>query len=112
MIEDTIKNYLDYHLSAPVYTSVPKDKPDEYFVMDKTGGGIDNKIRQANITVQSYARSKYKAAALIEEANAAMMDGLITLDEVSDVQMNGSYDYTDTTIKKPRYQSVFVVTHY
>lgn len=112
MIEDTIKNYLDYHLSAPVYISVPKDKPDEYFVMEKTGGGISEKIRQANITVQSYAKTMYKAASLIEEANAAMLDGLISLDQISDVQMNGSYNYTDTTTKKPRYQSVFVVTHY
>lgn len=112
MIEDTIKNYLDYNLSAPVYISTPKDKPKEYFVMEKTGGGENNKIRQATITVQAYAESFYKAAAMIEEANAAMMDGLITLDVISEVVLNGSYDYTDTTIKKPRYQSVFVVTHY
>ena len=112
MIEDTIKNYLDYHLSAPVYISTPKDKPEEYFVLEKTGGGIDNKIRQATITVQAYAKTYYKASLLIDQANAAMLDGLITLDQISDVEMNGSYDYTDTTTKKPRYQSIFVVTHY
>ena len=112
MIEELVKNYLTYHLSAPVYISTPKDKPEEYFVIEKTGGGIDNKIKQATITVQAYAKTYYKASILIDEANAAMLDGLITLDEVSDVYLNGSYDYTDTETKRPRYQSVFVITHY
>lgn len=112
MIEDTIRNYLEYHLSAPVYISTPKDKPEEYFVLEKTGGGIDEKIRQATITVQAYAKTFYKASSMIEEANAAMMDGLISLDQISRVYLNGSYNFTDTTTKKPRYQSVFVITHY
>lgn len=112
MIEELILNYLTYHLSAPVYTSVPADKPEEYFTIEKTGGGINEKIPQATITVQAYAKTKYKASMLISEVNAAMLDGLITLDEVSDVYLNGSYDYTDTETKRPRYQSVFVITHY
>lgn len=112
MIEDVVLNYLKYHLSAPVYISTPEDKPQEYFVLEKTGGGLTNKIKQATITVQAYAGSYYRASQLIDEANAAMLDGLINLDEISEVVLNGSYDYTDTTTKRPRYQSVFVVTHY
>ena len=112
MIEDLVLNYLTYHLSAPVYTSTPQDKPEEYFVLEKTGGNLENKIDQATITVQAYAGSKYRASQLINNANAAMIDGLITLDEISNVYLNGSYDYTDTTTKRPRYQSVFVITHY
>lgn len=114
MIEETVFNYLNYHLSAPVYISKPKNTGTvkEFFLLEKTGTGLNNKISQATFALQSYASSKYRAAALMEEAKAAMLDGLITLDVISNVELNGGGDFTDTTKKEPRYQSVFVVTHY
>lgn len=112
MIEETVLNYLKYHISAPVYCNVPSSKDDEYVVIEKTGGSIENKVKQSTIAIQSYGKSRYRACALNEEVIAAMADGLITLDEISDVVVNGSANFTDTTTKKPRYQTVFVITHY
>lgn len=112
MIEETILNYLNYHLSAPVYINAPKNKPEEYFLLEKTGGSLPNKINKATIVLQAYGKSYYRASELINEANTAMLEGLVTLDSISEVEINSSYNFTDTTRKEPRYQSVYVVTHY
>ena len=112
MIEETVLNYLKYHMSVPVYGMEPQKKDPEYVVIEKTGGSIENKIKESTIAIQSYGTSKYRACALMEEVIAAMTDGLITLDDISEVVVNGSSDFTDTTTKRPRYQSIFVITHY
>ncbi len=112
MIEETVLNYLKYHLSVPVYKNEPSKKDDEYVVIEKTGGSITNHVKQSTIVIQSYGISSYRASVLMEEVIAAMTDGLITLDEISEVVVNGSSSFTDTTTKKPRYQTVFIITHY
>lgn len=113
MIEETLINFLNYHLSAPVYTDKPKeDIPDEYFVFEKTGGSFEDHIHKSTIALQSYAKSRYRASKLIDEANAAMIYELIKLDDISGVEMSGTGSFTDTTTKQHRYQSVFVITHY
>lgn len=113
MIEETLINFLNYHMSAPAYTDKPKkDIPDEYYVFEKTGGSFEDHIHKSTIALQSYAQSRYRAAQLIEDANAAMIYELIKLDDISGVEMSGSGSFTDTTTKQHRYQSVFVITHY
>lgn len=112
MIEETVLNYLKYHLSVPVYCNEPSTKDPEYVVIEKTGGNIENKIKESTIAIQSYGKTKYRACALMEEVIATMTDGLIALDDISEVVVNGSSDFTDTTTKRPRYQSIFIITHY
>lgn len=112
MIEETVFNYLKYHLSVPVYTNEPEKKDPEYVVLEKTGGNITNKITESTIAIQCYGKTKYRACALMEEVITTMTDGLITLDDISEVVVNGSSDFTDTTTKRPRYQSIFIITHY
>lgn len=113
MIEETLINFLNYHMSAPAFTDKPKkDIPDEYFVFEKTGGSFKDHINVSNIALQAYAKTRYKASKLIDDANAAMLYELIKRDEISDVEMNSTGSFTDTTTKEYRYQSVFVITHY
>lgn len=113
MIEDILINFLNYHMSAPAYTDKPKkDIPEEYFVLEKTGGDLSDHIGESTIALQAYAPSRYKAAKLIEDANAAILYKLIELDDISGVELNGTGSFTDTTTKGYRYQSVFVITHY
>lgn len=113
MIEEIIRNYLnDDHLSAPVYMEIPKQAPPEYYVMEKTGGSENSRINSSTFALQSYAQSMARAAELGYEAADVMRDGLITLDQISKVSVQGPYDFTDTTKKYYRYQSVCTVTHY
>lgn len=113
MIEETMINFLNYHLSAPVYTDKPqKDIPEEYYLLEKTGGAPRDHINTSNIVLQAFAGSRYRAAQLIEDANAAVLYELIKQDNISGAELNGSGSFTDTATKQYRYQSVFVITHY
>lgn len=111
MIEVTVRDFLSTKLSVPCYLEVPKTPPTDYVVLEKTGSSKDNHIHESTFTMQAYSTSMYKASNLIDVANAALEE-LIELDEVSRVYLNSSYNYTDTTTKKYRYQSVYVITHY
>lgn len=112
MIETVLLNYLNSEeLSATVYMEQPKDKPAAFFVLEKTGGSQTNHINESNFIVQSNAPSLAQAAQMNEEIKAAMLNA-ITLDDISRVELNSNYNYTDSATKQYRYQAVFVITHY
>ena len=109
MIEETVRNHLLTALSVPVYIDVPAEPPESYVVIERTGGSEENKVRYAQVAVQSYAGSRYQAATLHENVLVAM-DGLNDYEESCDV--NAEYDFTDTSTKRYRYQAVFDITYY
>ena len=111
MIEETILDYLSEKIQVMVRLEEELDMPDEYVLVEKTGGGKTNHIRRATIAVQSYADSLYRAMQINEEVKEAMED-IVALDEISRCTLNSDYDYTDTTRKKYRYQAVFDIVHY
>lgn len=112
MIETVLLNYLNgKNLSANVYMEQPANKPSAFFMLEKTGGGQTDHINQSTFTVQSYAQSLASAAVMNEEIKAVMLDA-ITLNEISRVELNSDYNYTDSTTKTYRYQAVYVITHY
>lgn len=111
MIEVTVKDYLEEKLTVPCYMEVPEDPDESYVVIEKTGSSKHNRILKATFAIQSYARTLYEAALLNEEVKEAM-DRIIDLDEISKVELNSDYNYTNTAMKANRYQAVFVVTHY
>lgn len=112
MIEQIIYDYLNSVLEIPVYTEIPKSKPSAYYVIERTGGDVENKIIHSNIVVQSYAKTLFDAVSMNEDVKTKMLDGLISLDSISRVELNSDYNYTDPTVAQYRYQAVFVVTHY
>lgn len=111
-MEEFLRDYLAASLNFPVYLSVPKDPPAKYYVLELTGSSRNNFIWESVFALQSYAQRRSEASDMIKDANKVMMDELIILDDISNVVLNGSYNFTDTTKKIPRYQSVFVITHY
>lgn len=111
MIESTVRDYLLTALSVPVYIDVPSDPPASYVVIERTGGGMEEHIRNAMVAIQSYGGSKAQAAALHEEILAAMPD-LIEQDDISACNLNSEYDFTDTSTKRYRYQAVFDIIYY
>ena len=112
MIEKVLFDYLNTaNLSAIVYMEQPKEKPTAFYTLEKTGGSKYNHVYESNFIVQSNATSLVEAASMNEEIKAAMFNA-ITLDEVSRVELNGDYNYTDSASKTYRYQAVFVIKHY
>lgn len=114
MIEKIIFDYLNSldSLQAKAYTKMPKTMPSKMYLIEKTGSSVENRINTSTIAIKSYGETLFEAMSLNEELKTAMLDGLITLDSISGVNLNSDYNYTDTTTKKDRYQAVFVVTHY
>lgn len=112
MIETVILNYLNNaNLSAKVYMEQPKEKPTAFFILEKTGSSQTNHINESNFAIQSYASSLAQAANMSEEIKNAMHNA-ITLDEISRIELNSEYNFSDPIMKQYRYQAVFVITHY
>lgn len=112
MIEEIIIEYLSGALNVPCYMERPdKDIPTRYVVIEKTGGSMNNHIEDATFAIQAYAGSMYSAAALNESVKRAMLD-IIALDSIASCKLNSNYNYTDTSTKQYRYQSVWDVVFY
>lgn len=112
MIETVLLDYLNNaNLSAKVYMEQPKVKPEAFFILEKSGGGQTDHISESDFIVQSYGRTLYEAACMNEEVKEAMLKAN-TLNEVSAVELNSDYNYTNAESKSYRYQAIFVVTHY
>ena len=82
-----------------------------FFILEKSGGGQTDHISESDFIVQSYGRTLYEAACMNEEIKAVMLRAN-TLNEVSAVELNSDYNYTNAESKSYRYQAIFVVTHY
>jgi hypothetical protein len=111
MIEKSVCDYLNDVMGLPAFWEKPEDMPEEFLIVEKTGGSVSDRIKSATIAIQSYAGSMYRAAE-INEAVISAMENLAELSEVSGVRLNSDYNFTDTTTKQYRYQAVFDITHY
>ena len=111
MIEQIILDYLNA-AGVTSYMEIPEGGGTPPFaIIQKTGGGEENKLRHATIAIQSYGSSMYNAASLNETVISAM-DGLPARPEVASCRLNSDYNFTDTTKKQYRYQAVFDVVYY
>lgn len=111
MIEKTILDYLSERVEVPAYMQVPENQPEAFLVIEKLGGGMENHIFSAVISVEAYGPSLYAAASLNEQVKGAMLYGPLP-NEITRVRLNSDYNYTDPTTKQCRYRAVFDITHY
>ena len=111
MIENTILDYLDEHLTVPVYMEEPINKPASYVLIERTGSSESDLIESTTLALQSYGASLYDAAVL-NMAVKARIKQAVELPSVSAVYINSDYNFTDTETKRYRYQCVAVVTHF
>ena len=110
MIEKIVLDYLNGVLDVPCYMEVPEKPIAPYVVIEKTGESETNKILSVTLVTQSYGTSLYNAAELNEEVKTAM-ESIVELDSVYRCRLAGSYNFTDTSTKRYRYQSVFDMTY-
>lgn len=111
MVELIVLNYLKTALTVPVHMEKPEKPPEQFVLIEKTGGSKSNYIKSAAIVLQSYAESLYAAADLNEQVKRAM-DNIVVLDSVSRSELNTDYNYTDTTKKEYRYQAVYDLIYF
>lgn len=110
MIEKTIVDYLSENLEVFVGMEAP-EQITNYVLVDKTGSSRSNHIITSRFAIQSYGATLYSAMLLNEEVER-VMEGLLELDEITRVQLETDYNFTNTATKQYRWQAVFSITHY
>ena len=111
MIEKIVLDYLNNALEYPTYTQEQNNGEKYFYLIQKVGSSVDNKIDTSMVAIQSYAPSRFEAA----EMNYAMieaMDDIVALGSIGKCKKNSDYDYTDTSKKRYRYQALFEIVHY
>lgn len=111
MIEKIVFDYLSTKFSN-VKMTIPKTQPSSFYLIEKTGSTWANHLTSSVIAIQSYAPTLYEAAEMNEALKDEMLYGLVAVDSVARVSLNSDGEYTDEETKTPRYQAVFVITHY
>lgn len=110
MIAKTLLDYLDQTLDVPVVMEAPEQTSD-YVLIDQTGSSRTNHIITTTFALQSYGKSLYEAMLLNQMVEAAM-DGFAELDEITRVELETDYNFTNTATKQYRWQAVYQITHY
>lgn len=112
MIEITVLEYLKtIFTTIPVVMEIPHGVGDEFILIEKTGSEQSDRLWHSTFAVQSWAGSMYRAMSLNSEVVDAML-AITSVKEVSKVELNSDYNYTDTETKHYRYQAVFDIVHY
>lgn len=110
MIAKTLLDFLSDDLGVGVYMEQPEQLTD-YVLIDQTGSSQANHITTTTIALQSYGSSLYNAMVLNERVKDAM-ERFVELNEVTRVELNTDYNFTNTATKQYRWQAVYLITHY
>lgn len=110
MITKTLLDYLSSVLDVPVVMEAP-GQVTAYVLIDQTGSSRMNHITTTTLALQSYGATLYEAMLLNKEVEEAM-DGFAELGEVTRVELNTDYNFTNTATKQYRWQAVYQITHY
>lgn len=90
------------------YGDEPQPAPERFVTVEQVGGGEDNLITRADIAVQSWAQTRAEAAELNQTVIATMKRS-VEESEISKCHLDTTYNFTDATKKRPRYQAIFEV---
>ena len=107
-VEEAVRNWL-VDLGYSAYVRVPKDRPQRFVTVERTGGGVVDMVDMPMIAVQTWAQTQAEAE---EDAAAIRMVALVgNLPEgVHSMRVNsGPYKFYDEDSMQPRYQIVFDV---
>ena len=110
MIAKTLLDYLDSVLDVPVVMEAP-EQTTGYVLIDQTGSSRTNHIITTTFAIQSYGSSLYNAMLLNDAVKDAMV-GFAELDEITRVELETDYNFTNTATKQYRWQAVYQITHY
>ena len=111
MIESVITAYLAEELNISVSGMVPSPMPEKFVTVEKTGSSTEDKVRRATLAIDSWAPDQETAALLNEEVIAAMY-AAVTQPQISEVQCETDYNFTDTKTRKARYSAIFGVVYF
>lgn len=94
------------------YGEEPEKPPREYIVIGKVGGGCENHIDSAIMTIRSYSGTMAQAADLNKQVKRLMLYDFPELGDIVGVKLNSDYPQADPETKRYRYQAVYDITYY
>ena len=107
-IEEAVRNWL-VGMGYDAYVRVPKNRPQRFVTVERTGGGVENMVDYPLVAVQTWAQTQAEAE---EDASAIRMVALVgNLPQgVHSMRVNsGPYKFYDEESMMPRYQVLFNV---
>lgn len=110
MIAKILLDYLDQVLDVPVVMEAP-EQTTGYVLIDQTRSSRTNHIITTTFAIRSYGATLYEAMVLNEAVKEAMVD-FAELGNITRVELDTDYNYTDTATKQYRWQAVYLITHY
>lgn len=113
MLEPILLRALEEATGCPAYMEQPKDKPERYFVLERTGGGERGaEQRSATVAVQSYGPTMLDAAALNEQVLDIARELQYKETSIISCEVNSTYNFTDTRTKRYRFQTVIDLVYF
>ena len=113
-IEEAVISYLEDALPVPVFADVPQDRPESLVTVERIGGSLSSVvIDTAEIAVQSWEKTRFKASQLAGTVDAAMRKLPDEGAEIISAERSaGPYNHPDPDHSAARYQSTYTVTFY
>ena len=111
MIETLLIDYLSEHLDEVFVGMEAPEQTTGYVIVDKTGSSRSNHVITSSFAIQSYGATLYDALLLNRRVEDVMAE-LIELDEITRVELETDYNFTNTATKQYRWQAVYSITHY
>ena len=113
IIEARVIAHLAANLTGcTVAAEVPEDYTDALIVVSRVGEQVDNHLRRTRLAVQCYGATMLDAAARCEDAVGALMTLPANDAGVTALRVETTYNWTDETTKRYRYQAVVHVSYY
>ena len=113
MIETAILEHIAGLLGVPAYMEMPEELPEKFVILEKTGGGMADRVRSATFAIQSCSTARLSDAAALSKEAMSAMESSILLPQVASCRLNsGDYNFTDTEMKLYRYQAVYDIIYY
>lgn len=113
IIEATLIKYLqDAEIPGVmdnVFAETPKNVPDTYIIIDKTGSSRTDGIDRATIAIQSIASESLLSAAQVNENVLNLMEGFRAVENIFGAHLQADYNFTNTATKQYRYQAVYEI---
>lgn len=111
MIETILKEVLETKTGEKVLLEEPGIINDRIILLERTSGGVEEHIRSAVIRIRCFEKSMYKACELCEMIRDIMLN-YVDHPDISAIDLNQEYNYTDTTAKRYCYQLLFDVVYF
>lgn len=90
-------------VDVPVSADVPRERPDAFVTVERSGGGDSETVGTAVLTVQAWSRDRAELEQLVDSVSAALLGMRYTRDRIGRVEVQRSYYPEQVTQTWPRY---------